>query len=226
MRIATTTCVAITVTLGFASHNSAQDTVTEKTAGQEEKLDYESTQEEDKKLYERGKLKPGARAPDIQLTPLTKSGVGRKVQLSSLYKDRPLVVVLGSCTCGMTKDNLPQLKEAYEKFGEQANFAFIYMKDAHPSPGESVAVDGQKIQLVQPKSMDHRIKLAKHLINDTSLSFPVYIDDMNGTARKSYEGFHNSAYVIDTHGRFVYAERYKYKAADVVAALTPLLKSK
>jgi hypothetical protein len=188
-------------------------------------FDHETTQEQDKTLYEQSELKRGDLAPKIKLTPLTDSGLGSAVQLSSLYKEKPLVVLMGSCTCGLTKDNLPQLKKAYKKYGDKAHFAFIYMKDAHPSPKESVEVDGKKVRLEQPKTMSHRIDLAKYLIQETGLTLPVYVDDMKGTARKAYSGFHLSAYVINTDGKLVFAERYKYKAADVEAALIPLLKT-
>ena len=117
------------------------------------------------------------------------------------------------------------MKKAYKEYGDKANFAFIYMKDAHPNPKKSVEVDGKKIQLEQPKTMNQRIDLAKYLIHDTGLTLPVYIDDMKGIARKAYSGFHLSAYVINTDGKLVFAERYKYKATDVEAALLPLLKT-
>lgn len=221
-RMAGSACMVASVVVGSSVSAFAQGE-NDKGYSQAGLRDHETTQAQDKKLYELGELKPGDRAPDIELTPLTDSGPGAARQLSSLYKEKPLVVLMGSCTCGMTKDNLPQLNKTHSKLGDKANFAFIYMKDAHPSPKESVKVDGHEVQLVQSQNMKHRIDLAKYLIRDTGLTFPLYIDDMKGTARKAYEGFHNSAFIIDTSGRLVFAERYMYKASDVEAALASLL---
>ena len=186
-------------------------------------FDYETTQRQDKQLRDQSKLKPDNLAPDIKLTPLTDFELGSAIQLSSLYEERPLVILMGSCTCGLTKDNVPQLEELYKEYGDKAHFAFVYMKDAHPSPDASVEIDGEKVQLAQPKSLSHRLDLAKHLIRETGLTLPIYIDDMKGSARKAYAGFHLAAYVINTDGKLALVRTYKYKVPDVRSALLALL---
>lgn len=186
-------------------------------------LDHETTQDQDKQLYEQSKLGPGDLAPDIELMPFTDSALGSAVKLSSLYKEKPLVVFMGSCTCGLTKEKVPQLEQLYKEYGDRSHFAFVYMKDAHPSPQESVEVDGKEVFLAQPKNLEHRVDLAKYLLAETGLTLPVYIDDMKGTGRKAYSGFHLAAYVINIDGKLALAERYKYDVADVERALVSLL---
>jgi hypothetical protein len=186
-------------------------------------LDHETTQEQDKQLYDESELASGDSAPDIQLTPLAESSLGKPVELSSLYKEKPVVVLMGSCTCGMTNDNVPGLEKLYEEYGDRVHFAFVYMKDAHPSPRKTVEFDGKKLRLTQPKTLSHRVDLASYLIRNTGLTLPVYIDDMNGSGRKAYAGFHNAAFVINTHGKLVLAEKYKYKVANLKKALVALL---
>jgi len=190
---------------------------------QDSLFDYETTQDQDKQLFEQSELGRGDRAPDIELTPLTDSTLGSAVKLSSLYREKPLVMLMGSCTCGLTKEKIPQLEKMYEEYGDKAHFAFVYMKDAHPEPEEAVEVDGKEVKLAQPKTLSHRVELAKYLLNETGLTLPVYIDDMKGTGRKAYSGFHLAAYVINIDGNLALAERYKYDVADVEMALVSLL---
>ena len=186
-------------------------------------FDYETTQSQDKQLLDQRELKRGDPAPDIKLTPFTESNSGSAVQLSSLYKERPLVMLMGSCTCGLTKKNAPKLEELYQEYGEKAHFAFVYIKDAHPSPEKSVEVDGKKVRLAQPETLSQRIDLTKHLIDNTGFTMPIYIDDMKGTGRKAFAGFHLAAYVINTNGKLVLVKPYKYGVEDVKTALLPLL---
>ena len=192
---------------------------------QEGLFDYETTQDQDKELFEQSELGPGVPAPELELAPLTDSGLGSPVKLSSLYKEKPLVLFMGSCTCGLTKEKAPQLEKMYEEYGEEAQFAFVYMKDAHPSPDEAVEVDGKEVQLAQPSTMSHRIELARCLLNETGLTLPMFIDDMKGTGRKTYSSFHLAAYVIDVGGELVLAERYKYDVAEVESALVTILEA-
>jgi hypothetical protein len=185
-------------------------------------LDHETTQEQDKQLYDDSELASGDSAPDIQLTPLAKSSLGKPVKLSSLYKEKPVVVLMGSCTCGMTTGNVPGLEKLYKEYGDRVHFAFVYMKDAHPSPNKTVEFDGKKFQLTQPKTLSHRVDLARYLIGKTGLTLPVYIDDMNGSGRKAFAGFHNAAFVINTDGKLVLAEKYKYEVASLKKAIVEL----
>ena len=186
-------------------------------------FDYETTQDQDKELQAHSALKAGDRAPDIMLTPLADSALGAPVQLSSLYSKKPAVVFMGSCTCGLTKENVPKIEELYKKTQGQVNFAFVYIKDAHPAPGKTVDIGGENVRLAQSRTMSHRIKLTKRLLQRTGLTLPIYIDDMKGSGRKAFAGYHLSAYVIDTDGKLAFVRRYKYDVADVETALTALL---
>ena len=226
---ATSVLLAITMVAGFAATAFAQTgggtaakAVKPAANSQTDLLDHETTQEQDKRLHDESELASGDSAPDIQLTPLAKSSLGKPVELSSLYREKPVVVLMGSCTCGMTKGNVPGLEKLYKEYGDRVNFAFVYMKDAHPSPNETVEFDGKELQLTQPKTLSHRVDLARYLIRKTGLTLPVYIDDMYGSGRKTYAGFHNAAFVINTDGKLVLAEKYKYEVANLKKALVEL----
>lgn len=211
--------------LGFSQTSGDSATVQSKQNenSQDGLFDYETTQSQDKQLQAQSELEIGDHAPDIQLTQLTDFALGSPIQLSSLHQKKPLVVFMGSCTCGLTNSNVPQMEKLYKAFQDRANFAFIYMKDAHPAPAKSVEIGGKQVRLAQPKTMGHRINLAKHLLRKTGLTLPIYIDDMKGTGRKAFSGFHLSAYVIDTDAKLAFVRRYKYDVADVKSALTTVL---
>lgn len=226
---ATTVLLAVAMIIGAADTAFSQtgvgtdaEPVKSAANAQTELLDHETTQEQDKQLHDESELTNGDPAPDILLAPLAGSSLGKPVELSSLYKEKPVVVLMGSCTCGMTKDNVPGLEKLYKEYGDRVHFAFVYMKDAHPSPNETVEFDGKKLQLTQPKTLSHRVELARYLIRKTGLTLPIYIDDMNGSGRKAYAGFHNAAFVINTDGKLVLAEKYKYKVANLEKALVAL----
>ena len=67
--------------------------------------------------------------------------------------------------------------------------------------------------------------MALKLSSLNNLAVSVYIDDMKGTGRKAYSGFHLPVYVVNIDGRLALAERYKYDVADVEMALGSLLRN-
>ena len=155
-------------------------------------MDFESSQEADLAFSKSGDLSVGDSAPDFRLTPIDTTQAGTVGNLLTKVSGKPVVLIFGSATCNLTAAKAPELRRLFDTYGDKADFAFIYMKDAHPS-GESVQVGHEQVRLDQPRTMDHRRKLTRHLLNRTRLTMPVYIDDMQGTGRKAYRSFHLAA---------------------------------
>jgi GGDEF domain-containing protein len=132
------------------------------------------------------------------------------------------VLIFGSATCGLTANKAPELRRLYETYRDQADFAFVYMKDAHPS-GKSVQVGQEQVRLDQPQTMDHRLQLTQHLLNRTQFTMPVYVDDMLGSGRKGYGSFHLAAYIIDLDRKLAFVRKYKYDTQDIESALKAVL---
>ncbi len=184
--------------------------------------DFESSQKADLAFSKSNPLSVGDTAPDFRLTPYDTALAGPEANLLSKIEAKPVVLIFGSATCGLTADKAPELRRLYETYGDQANFAFVYMKDAHPS-GESVQVGQEQVRLDQPRTMEHRLKLTQHLLNRTQFTMPVYIDDMLGSGRKSYGSFHLAAYIIDVDRKLAFVRKYKYDTHDIESVLKAVL---
>ena len=186
--------------------------------------DFESTQKADLAFSKNKPLAVGDTAPDFQLILFDTSQVRPEANLLSEGATKPVVLFFGSATCGMTADKAPEIRKLYKTYKDQADFAFVYMKDAHPS-GKTVQVGQEKVKLDQPQTMDHRLQLTQHLLNRTQFEMPVYVDDMSGSARKGYGSFHLAAYIIDADGKLAFVRKYKYDTYDIESGLKALLET-
>jgi hypothetical protein len=184
--------------------------------------DFESSQETDLAFSKSNPLIVGDAAPDFRLTPFDTAKTGSEANLLAKVETKPVVLIFGSATCGMTANKAPEIRRLYETYGDQADFAFVYMKDAHPS-GKSVQVGQEQILLDQPQTMDHRLKLTQHLLNRTQFKMPVYVDDMMGSVRKGYGSFHLAAYIIDVDRKLAFLRKYKYDTDEIESGLKAVL---
>jgi hypothetical protein len=187
-----------------------------------DKGDFESSQKEDLAYSKQKQLNVGDAAPDIKLTPFDADLAPSEGNLLSQVEDKPVVLIFGSATCGLTADKAPELRRLHKIYKDQADFAFVYMKDAHPS-GKTVLVGQEQVLLDQPRTMDHRLKLTQHLLNRTHFKMPVYVDDMQGSSRKSYGSFHLAAYIIDADRKLAFVSKYKYDTKDIESGLRAVL---
>jgi hypothetical protein len=210
---------------GVALGAGPEETSTNKLSAEEnyqDTRDFESSQEEDLAFSKRILLKVGDDAPDFRLTPFDSTLAGPKTNLLSKVEAKPIVLIFGSATCNLTANKAPELQRIYATYKDQADFAFIYMKDAHPS-GKSVQVGQEQVRLDQPQTMDHRLKLTQHLLNRTQLTMPIYVDNMLGAGRKSYGSFHLAAYIIDADRKLALVQKYKYDTQDIESRLKAVL---
>ena len=177
----------------------SEGTSTKKPSSEEDyrnTKDFESTQEADLAFSKSKPLNVGDAAPDFQLTPFDTALAGPETNLLSKVKAKPVVLIFGSATCGLTADKAPELRRLYETYKDQADFVFVYMKDAHPS-GKSVQVGQEQVRLDQPQTM--------------------------GSGRKSYGSFHLAAYIIDLDRKLAFVRKYKYDTQDIESSLKAVL---
>lgn len=210
---------------GVALGTGPEETSTNKPLAEEDyrdTRDFESSQEEDLAFSKRNPLNVGDAAPDFRLTPFDTALTGPEANLLSKVETKPVVLIFGSATCGLTADKAPELRRLYESYKDQADFAFIYMKDAHPS-GKSVQVGQEQVRLDQPRTLNHRLNLTQHLLNRTQFTMPVYVDDMLGSGRKGYGSFHLAAYIIDVDRKLAFVRQYKYDTQDIESRLKAVL---
>lgn len=106
---------------------------------------------------------------------------------------RPLLVILGSVTCPMTRSGLSILKELYCRFGNSVDFLSVYNREAHP--GEN---------LPQPATMEAKIERAKFFREVAEIPWVVVVDDLSGSVDRALGTVPNAVYLVGHHGDVCY----------------------
>ena len=76
-------------------------------------------------------------------------------------------------------------------------FFFIYSKEPHP--GENTS---------QPKTIEERVNNALRLKREEKVEFPILIDPLENTVRKTYRGFSDGSFIIDRDGLLVFSSSW------------------
>jgi len=106
------------------------------------------------------------------------------------------------------------MEAAYQKYKDQAEFFFIYVKEAHPGSGIADPKNG-KIKWSEPQTFLERQKLAARFVNNSNctaaagrrgrtFSIPILVDDMLNTVKHAFDVKHDRLYVIDKEGKVGY----------------------
>lgn len=83
-----------------------------------------------------GKATPNPRLISALTDPEKRVSVDDRLHLLDLvHGSRPLVVVFGSCTCPVVIAKMANIHEAQREFADVADFAFVYVQEAHPEDG-------------------------------------------------------------------------------------------
>ena len=100
---------------------------------------------------------------------------------------------------------MAEIHKLRDRFGEDAEFAIVYIKEAHPE--DEWQVDGntrKDIVYSQPDSFDARVQLAKTFIEEMDVEIPTLVDDIQNTAMACYAAWPERLYVIETDGTIAY----------------------
>lgn len=127
--------------------------------------------------------KAGERAVDFEAEKLD----GSRVRLSE-YFGKPIVLETGSRTCPMYCNNIGQMNELARRYPE-VQFLVLYVREAHP--GEKTSAHA---------SIGDKRKAASALVLDDNENREILIDDLQGSAHRSYGTFPNSIFVINPEG--------------------------
>ena len=131
---------------------------------------------------------PGDMAPDFEL----QDTEGRTWRLSEL-RGRPVVLILGSASCPMTRGGIPALQEIYHDYRDQTQWLLMYVREAHP--GESLPAH---------KTDEQKRRHADFLRRDDYISWPIMVDDLEGTNHRAYGMLPNGVFLIDADGRIAF----------------------
>ncbi len=133
-----------------------------------------------------GAPKPGDKAPDFQGRTID----GDKIRLSDFEGESNVVLTFGSVTCPFTAASIKGLNELYEDFGDEVEFLFVYVREAHP--GEEIGPH---------RDMREKLRAAEQFREEEDVDIPIIVDDLNGRIHKKYGKAPNPTYLIDRSGR-------------------------
>ncbi len=108
-----------------------------------------------KSVSQTGLLGPGTTAPDAELASLE----GQKIRLSSLFRERPTVLVFIRHDCPVSQYTLPFIERLHQSYASGTNFVGISQDEAEPT-----------------RALRQRL----------GLQFPVLLDRPHLTATRSY----------------------------------------
>ncbi len=136
-----------------------------------------------------GAPSPGDPAPDFEARTLD----GDRVRLKNYRGEKTVVLTFGSATCPQTAASLPGLQKLYDDRADDAEFLFVYVREAHP--GE---------RLPAHASMQEKVRAAELFRHEEDVEIPIVVDDLKGSIHKKYGKFPNPTYLIDKSGRVAF----------------------
>jgi peroxiredoxin len=136
-----------------------------------------------------GAPEPGDDAPDFTLRTVD----GDKIRLGDFEDEKNVVLTFGSATCPATAASIGGIKDLYEEFGDEVQFLFVYVREAHPGD-----------DLPAHESMTDKLQAAELLRDEEELEIPILLDDLSGKVHKKYGGMPNPTFLIDRSGRIAF----------------------
>jgi hypothetical protein len=171
-------------------------------------------------------VKVGDNVPNGQVLDLQ----GETLELESLWKDKPLLLVTGSITCPIAVDTCPSLQPLLKEHDRRIYIAILYVREAHPSelnPATFPAKTENEPAIgfgsqPQPNSQEQRQALAKIFHKRFGDPVPVYVAELNNTLPNRLGTGPNSALLINTTGKLLVKQGW-YDAEKMEVEIEKLL---
>ena len=131
---------------------------------------------------------------------------------SKLLEGKPLVMMTGSFTCPAYRGALFEFEQLIATYQNDVNFVIVYTVEAHPYIDISPYFDSvnttqinvnQNILYQQPTTYGERVAIVEDMMNATTFSCDVIIDNPCNEFWYTYGEAPNRAYLIDTTGEVV-----------------------
>lgn len=133
-------------------------------------------------------LQAGEQFEDVTLHALT----GKEVRLSDYLGDTPLVLETGSVTCPMYAQSVPPMMTLMEKY-PSLDHLLMYVREAHPGERQP-----------QHRTLEDKIAAARRTQEQYGDRRTVVVDDVDGSAHRSYGTMPNSVFVIAPDGTILF----------------------
>jgi hypothetical protein len=93
----------------------------------------------------------------------------------------------------------------YEELRDQAEFAVVYIAEAHSVDGWKLASnEEQNIRIEQARSFGQRLEAARLCASRLSLTIPTFVDAMDNSASEAFSAWPERIYIIDLENRIHY----------------------
>jgi hypothetical protein len=143
----------------------------------------------------------GKPAPDFTL----KSPDGAKsVALSSL-RGKPVALVFGSYTCPPFRFSAKWIRAAYDRYGNDVQFLFVYVREAHAIDGRTPMPSENQPIVEEPKTLHERNAVAA--VCSTHLEFAPFVtlvDGIDDAVARAYMAPPARLYVVNWDGSIRY----------------------
>jgi tetratricopeptide (TPR) repeat protein len=144
-------------------------------------------------------------APDFTLPDVA---TGKTVSLHDFRGKLPVVLVFGSYTCPNFRSSAGALKALQTKYGAQAHFLLVYIREAHAT-GDWQSTRNERDGVALPQSQDLAEK-HNHAVMCTRtlhLPFQALLDGLDNKVESAFAAWPSRAFVIGTDGRVRYSTR-------------------
>ncbi len=134
-------------------------------------------------------LAVGERLPDVSLL----TAEGEQTTLYEVADGRPIALITGSLSCPMTASAFPSLVELEQRYGDRVRFVLVNVREAHP---------GNAIE--QPQSIEDKLEHARLLQSTSGVTWPVLVDDLDGSLHRLVDAKPNSLHLFDAGGTLIF----------------------
>lgn len=129
-----------------------------------------------------------------------------KIALSELHREKPVVLIFGSGSCSVLGRSDSWIPALYGRFHNQYAFAFVYIRESHPTQGYQPAKYAREVQPVpDAESLERRRETAARYAEAKALPFPVLVDTLNDETARLYSAWPVRLFVVDTDGTVLYS---------------------
>ncbi len=88
-----------------------------------------------------------------------------------------------------------------KRFGDQAQFVMVYLREAHPKGGWEMS---DWSVLTDPSSLEARSEVAAHCCSKLGFDFPVVVDSMDDAVSVRWSGWPERLFVVSREGRIAF----------------------
>ena len=159
--------------------------------------------------FSRKALRPGDVFPRVELL----STDGSRFQLDEYADGRPILFVTGSITCPLTAASIPDLRNLHQQYGDKVALVLLYVREGHP--GENY---------LQPQTIEEKLQHAQDLQRHFGVSWPVAVDDIDGSLHRALDAKPNSLHLVNSNGKIAFRSLWAGDTASVERAVEQLVR--